>query len=179
LGIPGDRLQRKVSSKKGGTGMKKVAKKGAKKANVKVKVKDKAAELRKGVAKIKEGSNAKIRGLELQMNRQKAEIETLKATLEKKKKDLSKVKTLASSAREMTGGLEEKENELLSLREQLGKQESVSKQLRDEVEYKNRQLATKDMDLQHYRKAAEERILQLEARVKELEGKVQGTPGSF
>ena len=159
--------------------MKKVAKKGAKKANVKVKVKDKAAELRKGVAKIKGGSNAKIRGLELQMNRQKAEIETLKATLEKKKKDLSKVKTLASSAREMTGGLEEKENELLSLREQLGKQESVSKQLRDEVEYKNRQLATKDMDLQHYRKAAEERILQLEARVKELEGKVQGTPGSF
>ena len=159
--------------------MEKVAKKGAKKINVKVKVKDKAAELRKGMVKFKRDSKAKIRGLELQVNRQKAEIETLKATLEKKKKDLSKVKTLASGAREMTGELEQKENELLSLREQLGKQEAVSKQLRDEIEYKNRQLATKDMDLQNYRKAAEERILRLEARVKELEGRVQGTPSSI
>ena len=42
------------------------------------------------------------------------------------------------------------------------------------MEYKNRQLASKDIEMENYKKVAEERIFQLEAKVKELEGKTQG-----
>jgi len=41
--------------------------------------------------------------------------------------------------------------------------------LREEVDYKNRQLAAKGTEMETYKKVAEEKILQLEAKVKELE----------
>ena len=47
--------------------------------------------------------------------------------------------------------------------------------MRDEVEYKNQQLASKDMEMESYKKVTEERIFPFEARIKELEGKIGGT----
>jgi hypothetical protein len=60
------------------------------------------------------------------------------------------------------------------------KRESIAKEaelnrLKDEVEYKNRQLASKDVDLESYKKMTDEKIFQLEAKVKELEAKAGGT----
>jgi hypothetical protein len=43
-------------------------------------------------------------------------------------------------------------------------------QLREENEYKNRRLASKDMELETCRKTMEEKVFQLQARVKELGG---------
>jgi len=45
--------------------------------------------------------------------------------------------------------------------------------LREENKYKNQKLAAKDMEMESYRKTTEERIFQLGAKVKELEGKVK------
>jgi hypothetical protein len=42
--------------------------------------------------------------------------------------------------------------------------------LREENEYKNRRLASKDMELETYRKTMEEKVFQLQAKVKELGG---------
>ncbi len=42
--------------------------------------------------------------------------------------------------------------------------------LREENEYKNRRLASKDMELETYKKTMEERVFQLQAKVKELGG---------
>jgi hypothetical protein len=44
------------------------------------------------------------------------------------------------------------------------------------MEYKNKQLASKDMEMESYKKTTQEKIFQLEAKAKELEGKVGGTP---
>jgi len=44
--------------------------------------------------------------------------------------------------------------------------------MKDEIEYKNKQLASKDVEIETYKKATEEKIFQLEAKVKELEGKI-------
>jgi len=46
--------------------------------------------------------------------------------------------------------------------------------LREEVEARDQQLIAKDMEMEAYKKAGEERILELEARVKELERKGEG-----
>ena len=43
--------------------------------------------------------------------------------------------------------------------------------LRGEIEYKNKQLAEKEMEMESYKKVSEEKIFQLAARVKELEAK--------
>ena len=42
--------------------------------------------------------------------------------------------------------------------------------LREENEYKNRRLASKDMELETYKKTMEEKVFQLQAKVKELGG---------
>jgi hypothetical protein len=44
--------------------------------------------------------------------------------------------------------------------------------MKDEIEYKNKQLASKDVEMDTYKKTIEEKILQLWAKVRELEGKV-------
>ena len=47
--------------------------------------------------------------------------------------------------------------------------------LREETEYKNRQLASKDMEMESYKKVTDEKVFQLEAKVKELEEKLSGS----
>ncbi len=42
--------------------------------------------------------------------------------------------------------------------------------LREENEYKNRRLASKDIELETYKKTMEEKVFQLQAKVKELGG---------
>jgi len=42
--------------------------------------------------------------------------------------------------------------------------------LREENEYKNRRLASKDMELETYKKTMEEKVFQLQAKVRELGG---------
>jgi hypothetical protein len=42
--------------------------------------------------------------------------------------------------------------------------------LREENEYKNRRLASKDIELETYRKTMEEKVFQLQAKVRELGG---------
>jgi SMC interacting uncharacterized protein involved in chromosome segregation len=61
---------------------------------------------------------------------------------------------------------------MAKLRRESNAKEAEMNRLRDEVEYKNRQLASKDVDMESYKKVTEEKIFQLEAKVKELEGKI-------
>ena len=46
--------------------------------------------------------------------------------------------------------------------------------LKEEVEYKNQQLASKDTEVESYKRTTEERIFQVEAKIKEFEAKAQG-----
>ena len=57
-------------------------------------------------------------------------------------------------------------------RELLDKKDVDLNRLREEVEYKNKQLASKDLEMETYKKVTDEKIFQLDAKVKELEGKV-------
>jgi hypothetical protein len=41
-----------------------------------------------------------------------------------------------------------------------------------EIEYKNKQLASKDLEMETYKKVTDEKIFQLAAKVKELEAKI-------
>ena len=56
----------------------------------------------------------------------------------------------------------------------LGEKETELNRLKEEVEYKNRQLASKDVDIESHKRITAEKIFQLEAKVKELEAKVGG-----
>ena len=47
----------------------------------------------------------------------------------------------------------------------------LSRKLKEEVENKSKKLTSNEMEMESYKKTTEERILLLEARVKELEGK--------
>ena len=44
--------------------------------------------------------------------------------------------------------------------------------MRVELEYKNKQLATRDIEIESYKKVTDETVFRLEARVKELEAKI-------
>jgi len=44
--------------------------------------------------------------------------------------------------------------------------------LKEEVEYKNKQLTSKDLEMETYKKVTDEKVFQLDAKVKELEGKI-------
>ena len=165
--------------------MKRLAKKPAKK--------DEVAELKREMARLKRESNAKMEGLESKVKSQAEkieikgeEIERLKANLEKKdqmveenKKDLSQMKKESSSKirelelkiKELTEQLGKKEEDLQTLKNLLDQREVELKRLGEEIEYKNQRLTSKDMEMESYKKVTEERILLLEARVKELEGK--------
>jgi hypothetical protein len=46
------------------------------------------------------------------------------------------------------------------------------KRLREEVEYKNKQLTSRDLEIETYKTVTDEKVFRLEAKVKELEGKV-------
>jgi hypothetical protein len=43
--------------------------------------------------------------------------------------------------------------------------------LKEEIEYKNKQLASKELEMESYTKVTEEKIFQLEAKLKKLEGR--------
>ena len=53
----------------------------------------------------------------------------------------------------------------------LAQKEAELNRLKEEVEYKNRQLAARDVELQSYKRITDEKIFQLEAKVKEFEAK--------
>ena len=66
------------------------------------------------------------------------------------------------------------EQQLTKVRRESNAREAEMDRLREEVEYKSRQLASKDIDMESYKGVAEEKIFQLEAKVKELERKIGG-----
>ena len=88
-----------------------------------------------------------------------------------KKESSSKIRELELKIKEITEELGKKEEDLQASKNLLDQREVELKRLREEIEYKNQRLASKDMDMESYKKVTEERILLLEARVKELEGK--------
>jgi hypothetical protein len=81
-----------------------------------------------------------------------------------KKEHSSKIKELDLKIGEIT--------ELQAAREVLHQKEIHLKRSRVEIEYKNKQLASKDLEMETYKKVTDEKIFQLAAKVKELEGKI-------
>ncbi len=99
-------------------------------------------------------------------------------------KKIKKIKPTARKVAKAKAGRKPRKDEVALLKQKMGKlrsesnaKEAETNRLREEVEYKNRQLASKDMDMDNYRKVAEEKIFRLEARVKELEAKI-GAPST-
>jgi len=99
--------------------------------------------------------------------------------IKKVKAKAKRVKTKPKKLIRSGGARKPEKNEATLLKQRLAKLRKESnvkeveiKRLREEVAYKNRQLASKDMDMDTYKKATEEKIFQLEAKVKELEGKI-------
>ena len=141
--------------------------------------KDDATELKLQISRLKRESNTMIKRLELRIKRQEetiqekgTEIEKLKAQLEKKRKDLSQLKKEHSSKIKELDLKVEEITELQASREVHHQKEIHLKRLRMELEYKNRQLASKDLEMETYKKVTDEKIFQLAAKVKELEGKI-------
>jgi predicted nucleic acid-binding Zn-ribbon protein len=52
--------------------------------------------------------------------------------------------------------------------EEIGKKEAELNRLKNEIEYNNKQLASRDAEMESYTKVTEQKIFQLEAKVKEL-----------
>ena len=88
-----------------------------------------------------------------------------------KKESSSKIRELELKIKEITKEPGKKEEDLQASKNLLDQREVQLKRLREEIEYKNQRLASKDMEMESYKKVTEERILLLEARVKELEEK--------
>jgi uncharacterized protein (DUF3084 family) len=78
--------------------------------------------------------------------------------------------------KEITEEPGKKEEDLQASKNLLDQREVGLKRLREEIEYKNQRLASKDMEMESYKKTTEERIFKLEARVKELESKTGELP---
>jgi ElaB/YqjD/DUF883 family membrane-anchored ribosome-binding protein len=99
--------------------------------------------------------------------------------IKKVKAKVKKVKTKPKKVVRSAGAKKPKKNEATLLKERLAKLRKESNaelnRLREEVDYKNKQLASKDVDMESYKKVTEEKIFQLEAKVKELEGKLGGS----
>ncbi len=88
-----------------------------------------------------------------------------------KKESSSKIRELELKIKEITEEPGKKEEDLQASKNLLDQREVELKRLREEIEYKNQRLASKDMEMESYKKTTEERIFKLEARVKELESK--------
>jgi hypothetical protein len=151
--------------------MKKLTKNLAKKGEV--------AEMKLELLRLKRESNAMINKLDLRVKRQEgtiqakgAEIEKLKTQLEKKRKDLFRLKKEHSFKIKELDLTVEEITDLRAAREVLHEKEIHLKRSRVEIEYKNRQLASKDLEMETYKKVTDEKIFQLAAKVKELEGKI-------
>lgn len=89
-------------------------------------------------------------------------------------KKLGKKSTIYSMIKEQRIEAEGRENfqEINLLRERLAQNEMELSKLREQLRYKNQQLASKDLEFECYKKMAEEKIIQLEAKIKELEAKI-------
>jgi len=155
--------------------------------------KNERTEPKREMARLKRESNAKIKELESEVTRQaekierkREEIERLNADLEKKeqlleksKKDFFQIKKESSSKiielelkiKEVTEQLRKKKEDPQKLKSLLDQKEMELKRLREEIEYKSQQLASNEMEIKRDKKLSEEKILLLEARVKELEEK--------
>jgi predicted nucleic acid-binding Zn-ribbon protein len=140
---------------KGGNKMRKLVKKPAKK--------DEVGELKREMARLKRESNAKSRGFELQVKNQSEEIQKKEKEIEGLKADLLRKERAIEDLQASKKLHDQREAEL--------------KRLREEIEYKNQQWVSKDMEMESYRKVTEERIFQLGAKVKELEGEA-GEPSA-
>ena len=100
-------------------------------------------------------------------------------------REMKKVKANPKKVVRSVGARKPKKNEatllkqrLVKLRKESNAKEVEMNRLREEVAYKNRQLASKDVDMDSYKKTTEEKIFQLEAKVKELEEKEGRALGS-
>jgi peptidoglycan hydrolase CwlO-like protein len=91
-----------------------------------------------------------------------------------KKVAVSKTKARGSDAKTKPLELQvrSQEKELQSLKKLLAQRETELNQLRDQIKYKNQQLASKDIEMDSYRKVTEERIFQLGAKIKEYEARM-------
>jgi len=88
------------------------------------------------------------------------------------KKAVTKSKMVAKGKRDVVAELKKKMAKLRTASDaKIREMEAELNRLRDENEYKNKQLASKDLEMEGYRKVTEEKIFQLEAKVKELEGR--------
>lgn len=74
--------------------------------------------------------------------------------------------------KKIKGELLRKEKELETLKTLLEQKEMEIKRLREEINYKNQQLASKDIEMETYKNVTEGKIFKLEAKVKELEAKI-------
>jgi len=152
--------------------------------------KNEKADLKRTMTKLKRESNAKVKGFESQVKKQAEEIDRLKAnlqekdrTVEKIKKDLSeqkkgsssKIKALEAKVKGITEELAKKEGDLQASNTLIDQKEVEMNCLRQELELKSQQLASKTLEMDNYEKSAKDRIFQLEARVKELEAKAGET----
>ena len=88
-----------------------------------------------------------------------------------KKENSSTIESLESKVKEITVEVGKKEEDLQALKNLLNQREEELRRLGEQIECENQRLASKDVETESYKKVTEERILLLEARVKELEGK--------
>ena len=97
----------------------------------------------------------------------------MKKTVKRKgaKKVVVKMKRVVRAKK---GGVAEWEKKMAVLRKasnaKIKELELELIRLREENEYKNRRLASKDMELETYKKTMEEKVFQLQAKVRELGG---------
>ncbi len=63
--------------------------------------------------------------------------------------------------------------EIEELRESLARREAELNQLKEQVRYKNQLLASKDLEFESYKRISDEKIILLEAKIKELESKLK------
>ncbi len=69
--------------------------------------------------------------------------------------------------------LEKKDEEITSLKRMLDQKELELSQMKEQVQYKNQQLASKEMEMEAYKNITEDKIIKLEAKIKELEAKLR------
>ena len=99
---------------------------------------------------------------------------TRKETVEELKRQIAKLKKESSAKlKQIELELESREKELQSLKERLGQKEAELLRLGEQMKYKDQKLASKDIEIDTYKKITEEKIFQLEAKVKQYEAKVR------
>ena len=96
-----------------------------------------------------------------------------------KRESNAKIKALESKVEEITKGLRKKEADLQASKNLIAQKEAEVNRLSEELKYKDQQLVSKTLAMEDYEKSTQNRILELEAKVKELEakaGEISSTP---